>query len=571
MRRFLQPDRPLTAVLVLGAIWLAATLGNLHKAFHIDDAAYLEIAQWVARHPLHPMQGMINWNGSDPHPIADINQPPLWPYCIAGWSALFGQGEASLHLLESLFALAAIVFFYMLARRVAPRSALLASVLFALSPLLVVGQNVMTDVPMVALWNAFYFVMLAWRPRSEATRYGVAGALAGTAILIKYTSLVLLAAMALHMILARRRRHWPWLLVPLAMLGGWSLWNAWDYGRAHVLDRPVGDKPFGERLRMAIDWLVCLGAIMPQAMIFYAGALARLSRRVRRVALALLGMAFAAAFAIPPAYHFELASKFMSIRVLGVLFLANGVTLAWMTLKRSWRWAATRAPRGQGARRDGRDAQDSPGGENSLGAREEWVAQGMLSYWAWSSAAFVVLFAPFMATRHVLPALPAMLLVLAKPTLGLAPRAWRLAGVAATALLTCCLALADWQFADAYRQAAFDIARRLPPGKTAWFAGHWGWQYYARQAGMRQLTGSRPEARPGDILARPMLVQQQPVAMSLRTRERTRFQIMPSWTFLPSVDRAGFYATTLPLLPWHVSRDPYDVFVIEEVIGNDAP
>jgi hypothetical protein len=551
-----KPDRPLTVMLVLGAIWLAATLGNLNKAFHVDDAAYLEIAQWVARHPLHPMQGTINWGGSDPAPIADINQPPLLSYCIAGWGFFFGHGEASLHLMESLFALAAIVFFYLLARQAAPRSALLLGALFAMTPSLVVGQNVMTDVPMIALWNAFYFVLLAWRTRSDSARYGLAGALAGTAILIKYTSLTLVPAMALHMILTRRRRQWPWLLAPLAMLGGWSLWNAWDYGRVHVWDRHLDSMTLRERLGMAIDWLICLGAIMPQAVVLHAGALARLGARARRVAWTALAMAIMVVIVIPPAYHLTIITKQEALIVLGLIFLVNGVVLAWRTAKKTIQWGSRRL---------------AIFSRKASSAEDVDCLQGMLHYWAWSAAAFAVFFAPFMATRHVFPSLPAMLLILGRRDCRRAPVPWRAAGVALTLLLTSCLALADWTLANAYRQAAFEIARRAPPGTTIWFVGHWGWQYYAKQAGMRQMTGSRPEARPGDLVTWPERGQLQDVSIYLQTRPVGIMAVPQTLSFLPSVDHGSFYATTLPLLPWHVSRDPIDVFDIEEIVSNDAP
>lgn len=42
---------------VLIALWLFCTALNFDKAFHIDDAGHLVIAQWIAHNPLHPMSG----------------------------------------------------------------------------------------------------------------------------------------------------------------------------------------------------------------------------------------------------------------------------------------------------------------------------------------------------------------------------------------------------------------------------------------------------------------------------------------------------------------------------------
>ena len=48
---------PIPASAVLVAFWLAGTCYNLFKPFHIDDTAHLEIARWIAAHPLHPVSG----------------------------------------------------------------------------------------------------------------------------------------------------------------------------------------------------------------------------------------------------------------------------------------------------------------------------------------------------------------------------------------------------------------------------------------------------------------------------------------------------------------------------------
>ncbi len=51
---------PAGAALVL-SLWAVATSVNLLKPFHIDDAAHLLIAEWIASNPLRPMSGMLNW------------------------------------------------------------------------------------------------------------------------------------------------------------------------------------------------------------------------------------------------------------------------------------------------------------------------------------------------------------------------------------------------------------------------------------------------------------------------------------------------------------------------------
>src|SRR5690242_21117055 len=88
------------AVLLL--LWMFATGLNLTKPYHIDDTAHLQIAQWITREPWRPMSGQINWY-QDTEPIHVLNQPHLYFYLLAGWGALWGFGEVTMHLLQSFF------------------------------------------------------------------------------------------------------------------------------------------------------------------------------------------------------------------------------------------------------------------------------------------------------------------------------------------------------------------------------------------------------------------------------------------------------------------------------------
>ena len=87
--------------LIIGLLYLVATIINIDKAYHIDDAFHLEAINWVKDHPFQPMSGLINWNESK-QPMYAENQPPLYFYLFAPVSALFGNGEIVLHLFQSI-------------------------------------------------------------------------------------------------------------------------------------------------------------------------------------------------------------------------------------------------------------------------------------------------------------------------------------------------------------------------------------------------------------------------------------------------------------------------------------
>jgi len=175
-------------------IWLVITLYNLFKPYHIDDTAHLEIARWIASHPLHPISGILNWSGID-EPIYRTNQPHLYFYLLAVWGSLFGFDEPAMHALQALFSLAAVFAFHRIAQRLAPANALWATGMLALGPAFMVDQNLMVDVPLLALWLVFFGALINGADadaEGQGRRFLIAGSACAAALLVKYCSLILL-------------------------------------------------------------------------------------------------------------------------------------------------------------------------------------------------------------------------------------------------------------------------------------------------------------------------------------------------------------------------------------------
>jgi 4-amino-4-deoxy-L-arabinose transferase-like glycosyltransferase len=241
---------------------------NLTKAVHIDDTAYLEVAQHIQDDPLHPMAGQVNWI-HESEPIHRINQPHLWFYLLALCMAVSGDQEITFHLLMALFSLGCILLFYLLARHWAQRHALLLTALFCLGPAFLPGQNLMCDVPMLCLWLLFFWALIRGHPSQRAVGwYALADVAAAAACLIKYTSVVLLPILVIDVAWQRRWRALLALLIPLGALAAWSAFNYYDYGGIHILERsPATLREEGLRRRM-ISWLIGLGAVAPFAVMY---------------------------------------------------------------------------------------------------------------------------------------------------------------------------------------------------------------------------------------------------------------------------------------------------------------
>jgi 4-amino-4-deoxy-L-arabinose transferase-like glycosyltransferase len=459
----------------LSALWLVATGYNLCKPYHIDDTAHLIIAGWIAQHPWHPMRGPLNWSGTAA-PIFATNQPHLYFYAAALWAWAFGFGEVAMHALQACFAGACILIFHRIARRLAPADALWLTAMLALNPAFIVEQNLMVDVPLLACWLAFFEALLCRADApAQAGRFAQAGLACAAAVLVKYSSLLLLPIL-LAALLRERRGRYGWCLgIPLGALAAWSAFNWLDVREIHLATafhsaaatytpRPARHFELARRLvKSAIAWGVAVGALSPFGVIALARAWPGRAGAIYALCgggLVVLALAVASGL---------LADRWAD-KLLWLGFALNALALL-----------ALRPQAGP--------------------------ARAYLLLWVAFTSLFYLLFSPFIAARHVLLILPALSLLTAPP--GGLPRGAKIFGLGCTLLLAAGLCLSDFRFAAFYRAQAAAIPASLPPRATIWAAGHWGWQYYATRAGMRELDVKNSHLAPGDILVVPREVDHQ--------------------------------------------------------------
>lgn len=529
------------AVLTLLAVWIFATGFNFGKAFHIDDAGHLEIAKWISEHPLRPMSGTVFWDAV-PEPIHRLNQPPLYFYAMALWGKLFGWTEVSMHCLMAGFSLWAISGAYRLARLIRPDFALITATLLGLSPALIAGQNTMVDVPLLAIWIEF-FRLLVDPGVPERKRFLVAALLCSAALLVKYTSVILLPALFLQIVFRRAWKQLPLGLLPVATLMAWSVFNMVEYGGIHLLERPVETLSLPEIFARLAAWVMALGAITPFAFWVFAGWAAAFRKRaigfmvyaVAGVAAIGLMIALAApALQLADEWAFLLLRPYFIVSGMGLLL---GVAVAL-----------------------GRRVIDGT-------ARH---AELLLAYWLCALGTFTVLFAPFMAVRHVLLALPPLLLLVPVKPGFFARRALTWAAVGLSVLLSGTLASADAWYAGIYRRAALEIAdefRASDERGALWFSGHWGWQWYAGQAGMKPLSlNDRPLL--GDLVVAPINVDSATGNLQGLELEPVREKVIDREEWVQKYAGPGLYASSIDRLPWTVKTTPIETFSIMRVTGT---
>jgi hypothetical protein len=199
------------------------------------------------------------------------------------------------------------------------------------------------------------------------------------------------------------------------------------------------------------------------------------------------------------------------------------------------------------------------------------TSECILLCWIVTAAGFVVVLAPFMAARHVLLALPPILLL---------ANAWLLAhikitvakylAVVLTVFLTCLLSLADRWYADIYRNQAISIRASLPQDSSIWFNANWGWQWYAERAGMKLFSKLPGRASPaqGDYfvttesaccaLTLPQSLKLEPVETIVIERA----------TWIQRFASISFYSSGWQT--WGYSYAPIEKFQIFRVVTGDT-
>ena len=521
-----------------GTPWVALSLliatawaFNLTKPVHMDDTAYLRMAEHIVQQPLRPMSLVLNWGDDSRRAFDEMNQPPLFFYVLALSLQVFRWPELAGHVALAVASGLAVLLCFAVARRVAPDTALLMTAACTLGPAFLPAQNIMTDVPVVTCWlAAIYFLLRAGESGASDRHYAMAGLVAAAACLIKYTSLGLLGAFAGVLI---GRRHWRglWgLAIPLAALAAWSIWNYEVYGRAHLMARVYSIDGNAIAVK-GIDWITGLGLAAPWAWL-------ALARRpfVRWSALA-------AAFAVTCA-----VAMFAVMRIYGLGDTQAGLITAILIANGAAAVAAAIHAISAGRRADGSPLD-----------RDRTLVLGC---WLVGAAGIAIVLAPFMAIRHVLLAVPPLvLLVIRGHEDWFRRRAVAFGVLIVTALAGAALAAADHAWAAVYPRSAAELAVRYPaPPASVVAVGHWGWQWYAAERGWQEYD--RRQTVLGDLVFEPTKVNR-PVLSSDHVRQLVHIaDVAVPATPLTIIRTAPLYTYSwrMGIAPVAFSRSPVEVF-----------
>jgi hypothetical protein len=530
--------RDLLLLLTLAVLFTA--LGSV-KPMHIDETANYYYAVQIAKHPLDPYGFQMFWY-ERPEPANHVLTPPVMVYWWSVAVRLFGDHQPVVWKLWLLpFNLAFVFSLHALFRRFAPRLEMGLTWMTVLSPAILPSMNLMPDIPALSLSLAALALFLK---AEEGGSYGLAalsGLVAGLAMEAKYTAFIMPAVLLLRAVLiGRLGLGVVACALAAAVFSGWEALIGWKYGESHFLYHLHESRPSAyQKLTLLAAFLPLLGGTAP--LVGMLGLTALGARRwlveltgaaVVAVCLILAYVGFTAEVTPGPWFEAVFGHDVMTFDLAAVLFGSLGL----LVMVVGSRLVVACWPFG----------------------RDEWF----LVLWLCAEVAGYFALSPFPAVRRMLAVVIVLTLLaghvasrgLNATEAGTAEQRWALirrvvacsimlglffwgvdvidagaqklaaeraaqeiadrAGrthliaqaVAPQGLVPSAVVAPAWpQLVVALKVATLDASALADRGGEGdvWYVGHWGFQYYAEQAGMKPVVPRSSRLKPGDWIVVP--------------------------------------------------------------------
>ncbi len=539
-------NRELNLVMGLAAL---LTLPFVAKPWHMDEPLFLAVARHILSDPAHPLAFAFNWYGKLA-PMATINNtPPLFLYLLALALKLTGGSEWGMRLFFLPVPLLTAAGFYRLAARylqdpLYPALIAVAAPATALTWGLLYPENLSL---LFGVWGLIWLVQGLDESRSGL--FWLSAAFLDLAILSKYAAVVFLLPAAGYILesgvgIRRAAAH---LLVCLALplvlalrdyLGGHGAMEAAAAVTLEAAASPWAYWPI--RLRSVLCFLGGCGVATGFWPLFMKG--------LRPPPLAAALSAATVFFLFWSG--FDVLTTTTLDRISGALWALGGL----------WCLLAVLSP-----------------------SRAPAASWRLFAPWVLAVVILELCFYWSVIARIIAFATPAAVFALASILEKSAPdrpqrlRALYRSTLAATLLITLSSGYVDYRYASSARDIVRLVAMRwLKPGHRLWVSGHWGLQYYAEEEGGAVLDyKAPPEAQPrrGDVIIMPWINSwsAQTAERFLISRLRLRAHVFMARSGIPVrllsgwEGQAGFYSNSFGFLPYTLSREPIERYVVAKV------
>lgn len=459
--------------LALVIVWLGLEIPFLPTAFRIDEPYYLAIAQQVRLYPADPYGFRINWLGAPKLVSETFANPPFVPVWIAAWEHFFPRNEYSTHVAMLFLGLLSIHGLIVLAKhyQVDPS---LAVLLLCFSPAFFLGsQVVMLDVPMLSLLLLGLAYALTYQETGQKSAWGVAFAASFLCPLTKYNGLVIVPLLMLLLVDARRRIGIS--VLTTAPVCSFILWNwfTWrKYGKFNILllfDLQKNLEKSKVVLGHEMGILVAIG-------------LGSISLAIPLLLFQVSHLRKSFTFGIPPVFVFSVlwARYQIHYSTVSAVLTGVGVSIVFIlidaVLRQLWK--------------------------NPISRNLKWI---LLLVWFFLGMLmqFGIAASSVRYTLIMTPAAVLIILMLLKVSDCRLTPAVQASALLLSVLVSLSMAIGDAEIANGYRQIVLHRIAASADGlrNRFYFAGHWGFQYYAEEAGGIALDTSRPpDYEPGDLV-----------------------------------------------------------------------
>lgn len=518
----------------------------LTKAFHIDDTVYIWVARQILVHPLDFFGFKACWYDTA-NDMFDINKnPPGISYFIALFIRIFGEREVPLHMAFMLPAIAVSVGTYALARRHCEYPALAVAAAVLGPGFITSSSNLMSDTGMLAFYVWAVVLWERYLDRPTISRGIAAGLCIALSALTKYYAISLIPLLGVYTVLRKPREAWRCcvLLFPIALLALYELYTRKLYGKGMFTEAGAFASAYGERGSIGMRSLIAFG--------FFGGCfpgILFLGAAMKRWWL--LGIALAATvLAVVLLFMTGIATAERPIT------LGNGVP--WWILTQLTVFAVGGVMLILLMIEDFRKRRDT----GSL----------LLILWILGTFAFCAIVNWTVSARNVLPAAPAIGILLARRMAGDGEDAkvrWNWIGALAfSAAVAFAVTWGDSRMANANREAPRVLAEQFQGKARVYYVGHWGFQLYMDRQGAQPVDFNVTRVQRGDVIVVP---QDNFLITAFEEPFATLSQEMaiPASSWISTTQQsigAGFYGTdqgrVLPYALGQVPPETYRVYVV---------
>ena len=521
-------DKPFAIPVLLACSVVANVACFSNRAVFIDENLFLSVARMKRDWGVFASGEWLFFGNVAP--LAAHTHSPFGEYCLALLFAIFGRFDEQVFRLAfgSFFSIVAVWSFYNLARRVSSQPALLALLFISSPAFFVFSPTLMMDVPMVALLLAGLHAYL------KGTEGSIAGLPAAAfcftvSVAFGYAALVPLACLFAVALWKRRpMRELTAIATPFAALALWAAALTIHYGELPLIKTARHFAGVGSLAQNVLATPSFLGGVTVFPWLFVLLSFRESSRAMLRVAVASIASGLLlSSFVVWITYRYGFWYIFLASAGIALILLF---------------------------------ARQLPGLLRNRGILEAFLAlsfPGVLL--------FFIVVGEFISARYLLLAVPWLYLALFRG----AKRRQLGVLIVATLTLSIGVAIADYRFVRVYRDwVSANISPLEREGSRVWNSGESGLRFYLEERGAPTL--SHVDARPqgGDFVVRQRMFRYslpegiETMLVTLKTWELTdRF---PLRTFNQEAG-AGFHGSGLGMVPFVVSRRPYDLVEIGQI------